>query len=71
MVIVGVLDYIMHNAYTQAHYNPARRVHTHHRDPHLVVYVYVRMIAPTYHMSRRDRMCIRAYKNSRDRSRRT
>ena len=71
MVIVGVLDYIMRNAYTQAHHNPARCDHTHHRDPHLVVYVYMQMIAPTYHMSRRDRMCIRAYKNSRDRSRRT
>ena len=65
------LHYIMHNAYTQAHHNLAYYVHNPRRDLDLVVYVYVRMIAPTYHMSRRDRMCIRAYKNSRDRSRRT
>ena len=65
----GVLDYIMHNVYTQAHHNLAYYVHNPRRDLHLVVYV--RMIAPTYHMSRRDRMCILAHMYSRDRSRRT
>jgi hypothetical protein len=60
----------MHNAYTQAHHNLVCRVRIRRRDlDHLVVYVHT--IAPTYHMSRRDRMCIRACKNSRDRSRRT
>ena len=66
----GVLDYIMHNVYTQAHHNLARHVHIPRRDPHLVV-MCARMIAPTYHKSRRDHMCILAHMYSRDRSRRT
>ena len=67
----GVLDYIMHNVYTQAqHHNLARLVHIPRLDPHLDV-MCARMIAPTYHMSRRDRMCIRVRMYSRDRSRRT
>jgi len=60
----------MHNAYTQAHHSLAYYVHNPRRDPcHLDVFVH--MIAPTCHKSRRDRMCILVYKNSRDRSRRT
>ncbi len=67
----GVLDYIMHNVYTQAHHSLAYYVHNPRRDlVHLDV-MCARMIAPTYHMSRRDRMCIRVRMYSRDRSRRT
>ena len=67
----GVLDYIMHNVYTQAHHSLAYYVHNPRRDlVHLDV-MCARMIAPTYHMSRRDRMCIRVHMYSRDRSRRT
>ena len=65
------LHYIMHNVCTQAHHNPASRVRIRRRDLHLVVYMCARMIAPTHHMSRRDRMCILAHTYSRDRSRRT
>ena len=65
---VCVLDYIMHNAYTQAHHNLARCDHTPRRDPHLDV---MRMIAPTCHMSRRDHVHNHVYMHSRDRSRRT
>ena len=67
----GVLDYIMHNVYTQAHHNLAHRVYIPRRDlAHLDV-MCARMIAPTYHMSRRDRMCIQVRMYSRDRNRRT
>jgi len=67
----GVLDYIMHNVYTQAHHNLAYRVYIPRRDlAHLDV-MCARMIAPTYHMSRRDRMCIQVRMYSRDRNRRT
>ena len=66
------LHYIMHNVCTQAHHNLAHRVYIPRRDlVHLDVYECARMIAPTYHMSRRDRMCIRVRMYSRDRSRRT
>jgi len=59
----------MHNAYTQAHHNLAYYAHNPRRDPcHLDV---MHMIAPTYHMSRRDRKYTLAHKYSRDRSRRT
>ena len=68
----GVLDYIMHNVYTQAHHNLAYYVHNPRRDlAHLDVYECARMIAPMHHMSRRDRMCIQVRMYSRDRSRRT
>ena len=67
----GVLDYIMHNVYTQAHHNLAYYVHNPRRDlVHLDV-MCARMIVPTYHMSRRDRMCIQVRMYSRDRNRRT
>ena len=66
----GVLDYIMHNVYTQAHHNLARRVHIPRRDLHLDV-MRSRTIAPMHHMSRRDRMYIQVRMYSRDRSRRT
>ena len=67
---VCVRYYIMRNVYTQAHYNLARHVHIPRLDPHLDV-MHSRTIAPTCHMSRRDRMCIRVHMYSRDRSRRT
>ena len=68
----GVLDYIMHNVYTQAHHNLAHRVYIPRRDlDHLVVYECARMTAPMHHKSRRDRMCILAHMCSRDRNRRT
>ena len=60
----------MRNVYTQAHYNLARPVCIPRRDPHLDV-MRVHKIAPTCHMSRRDRMCIQVHMYSRDRSRRT
>ncbi len=60
----------MHNVYTQAHHNLARYDHIPRLDPHLDV-MRSRMIAPTYHTSRRDHThtVVRMY--SRDRSRRT
>ena len=67
----GVLDYIMHNVYTQAHHNLAYYVHNPRRDlAHLDV-MYARMIAPMHHMSRRDHVHNHAYMYSRDRNRRT
>ena len=67
----GVLDYIMHNVYTQAHHNLAYYVHNPRRDlVHLDV-MCARMIAPTCHMSRRDHVHNHAYMYSRDRNRRT
>ena len=64
-------NYIMHNAYMQVLDNLCYLVHNPRRDlVHLDV-MCARMIAPTYHMSRRDRMCIRVRMYSRDRSRRT
>jgi len=68
-VCACVLDYIMHNAYTQAHHNLAYYVHNPRRDLHLVECM--RMIAPTHHKSRRDRKYTLARKYSRDRNRRT
>ena len=67
----GVLDYIMHNVYTQAHHNLAHRVYIPRRDLALLDVMCARMIAPMHHMSRRDRMCIQVRMYSRDRSRRT
>ena len=67
----GVLDYIMHNVYTQAHHNLAHRVYIPRRDLALLDVMCARMIAPMHHMSRRDRMCIQVHMYSRDRSRRT
>ena len=67
----GVLDYIMHNVYTQAHHNLARHVHIPRRDPAHLDVMHSQTIAPTCHMSRRDRMCIQVHMYSRDRSRRT
>ncbi len=67
----GVLDYIMHNVYTQAHHNLAHRVCIPRRDLALLDVMCARMIAPMHHMSRRDRMCIQVRMYSRDRSRRT
>ena len=67
---VCVLDYITHNAYTQAHHNLARCDHIPRRDPHLDV-MRVHMIAPTCHMSRRDHVHNHACMYSRDRNRRT
>jgi hypothetical protein len=66
-VCACVLDYIMHNAYTQAHHNLAYCVHNPRRD---LVYLVVHMIAPTYMSPRRDRIIL-VQKYSRDRSRRT
>ena len=66
----GVLDYIMHNVYTQAHHNLARHVHIPRRDLHLVV-MRSRTIAPMHHMSRRDHVHNHACMYSRDRNRRT
>ena len=63
----------MHNDDMQARYNLASRVCIPRRDllVDLDVYLRVHMTAPTCRMSRRDRMCIQVYKNSRDRNRRT
>jgi len=62
--VCGVLDYIMHNAYTQAHHNLAYCVHNPHRDHmHLDVHDAHNMCP------RRDYN--RCRKCSRDRSRRT
>ena len=66
---VCVLDYIMHNAYTQANHNLVRHVCIPRLDHHLDVYV--RMSVPTGHMSRRDHVHNHVCRYSRDRSRRT
>ena len=68
---MGVLDYITHNAYTQVHHNLAYRVCIPRRDLGHLDVMHSHMIAPTCHMSRRDRMCIQVHMYSRDRSRRT
>ena len=65
-----VLDYITHNAYTQAHYNLVHRVCIPRLDLHLDV-MYVRTIAPTYHMPRLDHVHNHVCMYSRDRNRRT